>query len=425
MQRRSFLQIVLGLSAAGLAGCGDSEDASFVVTGTGAGPALPGTEVTGRIDSELGLSDGVVGSAFGPTEVSRTSFATRISAEGVGLLVLQDRDSNVRGFALTFPGETPVISFESTIFAAVSMEPGFLHLQTGPARDQIAAVRSTSGFSLLLAYLRANAGTALDFPSGEPEFQEHLNGIIASLGNPLLEGLALPTATAVGQTVTLRNPSRRFLSVSRDGQALPELLPPFGTLVDVAPAGESPDYSVNGFGTLENGDPEDSLVNRTFPPTVQIGLLLPLYELAAGQRIALANAVDYFQTVAPSYPSIGSAAHDEVLLAASLQTAYLGNVDDIAKNVTSSFESLDKLISASRYLEGLAFSIASILKFKQHKDNPTQIPLGAPTSMVFVAAALLFLPALLGITGSTLFGDNGAPTASPSRLGPLRRSATP
>ena len=86
----------------------------------------------------------------------------------------------------------------------------------------------------------------------------------------------------------------------------------------------------------------------------------------------------------------------------------------MASQITSSFGSLTKLITAGSYLAGLGFSIGAIMKFKQHKDNPTQIPIGTPIALVFIAAALLFLPTILGITGATMFGSGGGKTAGPS-----------
>ena len=83
----------------------------------------------------------------------------------------------------------------------------------------------------------------------------------------------------------------------------------------------------------------------------------------------------------------------------------------MASTITGSFESVAKLITAGSYLAGLAFSVGAILKFKQHKDNPTQIPIGTPIAMVVIAAALLFLPTILGIAGGTMFG--GGQTAGP------------
>ena len=88
-------------------------------------------------------------------------------------------------------------------------------------------------------------------------------------------------------------------------------------------------------------------------------------------------------------------------------------VGNMASEITSSFSSLTKLITAGSYLAGLAFSIGAIMKFKQHKDNPTQIPIGTPIALVFIAAALLFLPTILGIAGFTMFGEAGS-VAGPS-----------
>jgi intracellular multiplication protein IcmD len=65
------------------------------------------------------------------------------------------------------------------------------------------------------------------------------------------------------------------------------------------------------------------------------------------------------------------------------------------------------------YLAGLGFSIGAVMKFKQHKDNPAQIPIGTPIALVFIAAALLFLPTILSVTGETMFGS-GRSTAGPT-----------
>ena len=86
----------------------------------------------------------------------------------------------------------------------------------------------------------------------------------------------------------------------------------------------------------------------------------------------------------------------------------------MASTITQSFTNVTKLITSFSYLGGLAFFIAAILKFKQHKDNPTQIPIGTPIALTFVAAALLFLPTILGIAGATMFGSSGGSTAGPT-----------
>ena len=85
----------------------------------------------------------------------------------------------------------------------------------------------------------------------------------------------------------------------------------------------------------------------------------------------------------------------------------------MASSMTGSFSKVAKLITAGSYLAGLGFSIGAIMKFKQHKDNPTQVPIGTPIALVFIAAALLFLPTILGVTGQTMFGTTGK-TAGPT-----------
>ncbi|WP_058498714.1 hypothetical protein [Legionella gratiana] len=105
------------------------------------------------------------------------------------------------------------------------------------------------------------------------------------------------------------------------------------------------------------------------------------------------------------------------VLALVSQSAAAGgdmSVGGMASQITSSFTNLTKLITAGSYLAGLAFSIGAIMKFKQHKDNPTQIPIGTPIALVFIAAALLFLPSVLGVTGTTMFGSSGGQTAGPN-----------
>lgn len=79
-------------------------------------------------------------------------------------------------------------------------------------------------------------------------------------------------------------------------------------------------------------------------------------------------------------------------------------IGTIAANVTESFGNLAKLITAAAYIAGLGFAVGAVLKFKQHKDNPTQIPIGTPIALIFIAAALVFMPSILGVTGATLFG---------------------
>ncbi len=80
------------------------------------------------------------------------------------------------------------------------------------------------------------------------------------------------------------------------------------------------------------------------------------------------------------------------------------NLGKVASTITSSFGQLAKLITAGAYMAGIGFCMASMLKFKAHKDNPTQIPIGTPIALLFIGAALIFLPNIFKIAGYTIFG---------------------
>ncbi|GAB4222673.1 MAG: type IVB secretion system protein IcmD/DotP [Gammaproteobacteria bacterium] len=101
------------------------------------------------------------------------------------------------------------------------------------------------------------------------------------------------------------------------------------------------------------------------------------------------------------------------LLLVGVASAGFATISGVAQNVTSTLGSVARLITAISYIAGLGFAVGAILKFKAHKDNPTQIPIGTPFALLFVAGALLFLPTILGVTGATLFRGQ-AQTGGPS-----------
>jgi intracellular multiplication protein IcmD len=79
----------------------------------------------------------------------------------------------------------------------------------------------------------------------------------------------------------------------------------------------------------------------------------------------------------------------------------------IATQVTSNLASVAKLITAASYVAGMGFAVGSIVKFKAHKDNPTQVTIGMPIALLFIGAALIFVPSVFGSAGQTLFGTSG------------------
>jgi intracellular multiplication protein IcmD len=87
------------------------------------------------------------------------------------------------------------------------------------------------------------------------------------------------------------------------------------------------------------------------------------------------------------------------------------DVGTMAEKITGSFGKLGKLMVAVAYLAGFGFTITSIFKFKQHKDNPTQMPIGTPIALLAVGIVLIFLPGLIKTGGATVFGTEAAQSA--------------
>jgi len=86
---------------------------------------------------------------------------------------------------------------------------------------------------------------------------------------------------------------------------------------------------------------------------------------------------------------------------------YSADLGTIAMSITDSFESVGRLMIALAYLAGIGFGISSVFKFKQHKDNPTQIPIGTPFALFGVSCMLIFLPGIYQPAGNTVFGKEG------------------
>jgi len=78
-------------------------------------------------------------------------------------------------------------------------------------------------------------------------------------------------------------------------------------------------------------------------------------------------------------------------------------IGGIAANITSNLKNVAKLITAGSYVGGMAFAVGAIAKFKQHKDNPSQIPLSTPVVLLFVGIGLIFIPSIFKAGGGTLF----------------------
>lgn len=80
----------------------------------------------------------------------------------------------------------------------------------------------------------------------------------------------------------------------------------------------------------------------------------------------------------------------------------------IAGNIQTQLDAFASLMITVAYLAGIGFGIAAIFKFKQHKDNPTQVPVGTPFALLIVSILLVFLPGIFKPAAKSVFGtDSG------------------
>lgn len=89
--------------------------------------------------------------------------------------------------------------------------------------------------------------------------------------------------------------------------------------------------------------------------------------------------------------------------------AAVSGIGSVAAQVTSQFANIARFITALSYIAGMAFVVGALVKFKAHKDNPTQIPIGTPIALLFIGAALIFAPTIFKVTGTTLLQESAKP----------------
>ncbi|OGT42911.1 MAG: hypothetical protein A3F42_08310 [Gammaproteobacteria bacterium RIFCSPHIGHO2_12_FULL_37_34] len=97
-----------------------------------------------------------------------------------------------------------------------------------------------------------------------------------------------------------------------------------------------------------------------------------------------------------------------ILLGISIAAAAtVSGVGSVAAQVTVQFANIARFITALAYIAGMAFVVGALVKFKAHKDNPTQIPIGTPIALLFIGAALIFSPTIFKVTGTTMLTSGG------------------
>jgi hypothetical protein len=82
-----------------------------------------------------------------------------------------------------------------------------------------------------------------------------------------------------------------------------------------------------------------------------------------------------------------------------------GGIKSLFQNVYSNFDQVATLMGGSAYLAGLVFTVAAMMKIKQHRDNPTQVPVATGLVYLVAGVGLIFLPTTLSEGATTIFTD--------------------
>lgn len=88
-----------------------------------------------------------------------------------------------------------------------------------------------------------------------------------------------------------------------------------------------------------------------------------------------------------------------------------------ASGLKGFLDTLPGLIGSLALVAGLILFVGGIFTFKQHRDNPTQVPIGKPITQLCLSIVLIFMGNLLAPIASTLFGVDDA-------TNPMESSAT-
>jgi intracellular multiplication protein IcmD len=89
----------------------------------------------------------------------------------------------------------------------------------------------------------------------------------------------------------------------------------------------------------------------------------------------------------------------------ALSATCVGNsgIASVACTVYNNLSGIAILLLGASYIAGMAFGVGAIVKFKAHKENPTQVPLSQGIVLLFVGAALIGIPSVYKLSTKTLF----------------------
>ena len=104
------------------------------------------------------------------------------------------------------------------------------------------------------------------------------------------------------------------------------------------------------------------------------------------------------------------------LMLGSSGDAHANNMSSIAKNITTSIESVPGLLTGLAYMFGILIGVLGILKIKDHVENPQQTPLKDGAVRLAAGGALFALPIVYEAMFETIGTGAGASAANLSTV---------
>lgn len=108
--------------------------------------------------------------------------------------------------------------------------------------------------------------------------------------------------------------------------------------------------------------------------------------------------------------AVGASLPALAALALFPELASAATAGEVAGNVTKQFGEIASLISGGAYIMGAGFGVKGALKLRDHNENPQQVKLSAPLTMLAVSGALFALPSVMDTGAETTFGASAKKT---------------
>ena len=89
------------------------------------------------------------------------------------------------------------------------------------------------------------------------------------------------------------------------------------------------------------------------------------------------------------------------VLTISPMSAHALELKEVMGSAFDQLASVADIISGGAYIIGAGTGVMSLLKFKEHNDNPQQVKLSKPLTLLLVSGGLLSLPSFLTIGGDS------------------------